>query len=266
MAGAKIGLADVTQWVRRSGVEGALAELCERGVYVALDEFEGRQPIRRAALELPVRANDFDNPLLTAHYEGQSGGSRGADTRTRFDLGLLAHEAASDFVFLEALGALDRPMALWRPALPMGAALKSVLRHAKIGVLVERWFSQNDFRLPGSLWRHWLFTRASVALSRRWGRPLPMPEYRHLTEAAGVARWLAEKKARGTLAYLDATVSSGVRVCQAAQQHGLDIAGSLMRIGSEPFTDACARIIREMGFKRSAPFISPRSAVWARLA
>ena len=61
MAAGKVGLADVTQWVRRSGVEGALAELYDRGVYVTLDEFKGRQPIRRAALELPVRAQDFDN-------------------------------------------------------------------------------------------------------------------------------------------------------------------------------------------------------------
>jgi hypothetical protein len=249
MVAGKIGFADVTQWVRRGGVEGALAELYERGVYVTLDEFKGRQPIRRAALELPVSADDFDNPLLTAHYEGQSGGSRGAGTRTRFDLGLLAHEAASDGVFLDTLGAIDRPMAIWRPALPMGAALKAVLRHAKIGILVERWFSQNDFRLSGSLWRHWFFTRASVALSRRWGRPLPIPEHLPLSEAAAVARWLADKKARGTLPYLDATVSSGVRVCQAAQQHGLDIAGTLMRIGSEPFTDARARIIRETGVR-----------------
>jgi phenylacetate-coenzyme A ligase PaaK-like adenylate-forming protein len=74
-----------------------------------------------------------------------------------------------------------------------------------------------------------------------------MPEYLPLADAAVVARWLAEQKARGTLPYLDATVSSGVRVCQAAQQHGLDIAGSLMRLGSEPFTDARARIIRETG-------------------
>jgi hypothetical protein len=68
MTSGKVGFADVTQWVRRGGVEGALAELYDRDVYVTLDEFKGRQPIRRAALELPVRAEDFDNPLLTAHY------------------------------------------------------------------------------------------------------------------------------------------------------------------------------------------------------
>ncbi len=244
-----VRLDDVTTWVGSGGVEGALAELYDRGVYVTLDEFKGRQPIRRAGLVLPVRAHDFDNPLLTAHYEGRSGGSRGAGTRARIDLGLLAHEAAVDGMLVSSLDAHGRPTAVWRPALPMGAALKQILRHAKIGILTERWFTQHEFRFGGDLWRHWLFTRASVALSRRWGRPLPMPEYVPLSEAVVVARWLADKKAQGTPAYLDAAVSSAVRVCLAARQHGLDIAGTIMRVGSEPFTEARARIITEAGVR-----------------
>ena len=163
------------------------------------------------------------------------------------DLGVLAHEAAADGVLLSSLDAIDRPRAVWRPALPMGAALKHVLRQAKLGILTERWFTQNEFRFSPDLWRHWLFTRASIALSRRWGRPIPMPEDVPLSEAAVVARWLADKKARGTLPFLDAAVSSAVRVCLAARQYGLDIAGTLMQVGSEPFTDARARIIAEAG-------------------
>jgi len=247
MEKAAVRSADMTAWVGRHGVEGALAELYDRGVYVTLDEFKGRRPIRRPGLEFPVRAHDFDNPLLTTHFEGRSGGSRGVGIRTRVDLELLAHEAAADGVLLSSLDAVDRPRAVWRPALPMGAALKYILRQAKIGMFVERWFTQNEFRFSRDLWRHWLFTRASVALGRRWSRPLPVPEYVPLSEAETIARWLADTKARGALPFLDAAVSSAVRVCLAARQHGLDIAGTLMRVGSEPFTDARARIITEAG-------------------
>src|SRR5215831_10255740 len=80
---ARISHADLTTWVGRGGVERALTELYGAGVYVTLDEFKGLQPIRRRGVVVPVRAVDFDNPLLTTHYEGQSGGSRSVGTRTR---------------------------------------------------------------------------------------------------------------------------------------------------------------------------------------
>jgi hypothetical protein len=43
---AKVRYSDVAAWVRRPGVEGALAALFEAGVYVELGEFKGRRPIR----------------------------------------------------------------------------------------------------------------------------------------------------------------------------------------------------------------------------
>jgi len=247
MRQAKVQYGDVAAWIRRRGVEGALAELYGAGVYVTLDEFKGRRPIRRPGFELFVRDHDFDNPLLTAHYEGRSGGTRGVGTRTKVDLGLLAHEAASELVALTALDAVGRPMGIWRPALPISAAMKSVLRHARVGISAERWFSQSEFRFSRELWKSWIFTSYAMAMSRRRGRPFPLPEYVPVGRPIVVARWLAQKKAQGTPAYLDVAVSSAVRVCLAARLHGLDIAGTLFRVGSEPFTEARARIITEAG-------------------
>jgi hypothetical protein len=244
---AGIQHADVKGWVRRDGVEGALAELYAAGVYVTLEEFKGRRPLRRLGLELPVRSHDFDNPLRVAHYEGRSGGSRSAGTRTRVDLALITQESASQLVFLGEVGALGRPTAIWRSALPVGAAMSNVLRHVKIGHPPERWFTPSEFKFSRDLWRHWLFTRYVIAESRRSGRPLPMPEHTPLDQAVVVARWLAEKKAGGTPAYLDAAVSTAVRVCLAARSHGLDIEGTVLRVGSEPFTEARARVLAEAG-------------------
>ena len=41
--------------VRKDGVETTLGKLYDAGVYVTGDEFKGRKPIRRGALEFPVR-------------------------------------------------------------------------------------------------------------------------------------------------------------------------------------------------------------------
>jgi phenylacetate-coenzyme A ligase PaaK-like adenylate-forming protein len=46
---------------------------------------------------------------------------------------------------------------------------------------------------------------------------------------------------------LDTNVGSGIRVCLAAKEAGLDIAGTFFRLGSEPYTEARARIVAEAG-------------------
>jgi hypothetical protein len=245
-AGIKHG--DLAASVRQHGVERTLGELYDAGVYVTLDEFKGRRPMRRLGLDLRVSDRDFDNSLMTAHYEARTGGSRGVGgvgRRVTVDLGLLAHEAAYDFVFLSALDALKRPMAMWRPVPPAGAGIKILLRHAKIGLLFERWFSQTESKLSRENARYHLFIRAAVALSRLCGRPLPRPEHTPLEQTVTVARWLAQKTAQGTPAYLEANAGATVRACLAAREHGLDISGTLFRIGGEAFTEARARIIAE---------------------
>lgn len=247
MRHARVEYGDVANWVRRDGVEGAVSELYRAGVYVTLDEFKGRQPIRRRGLELRVRDHDFDNPLLTVHYEGRSGGSRSAGTRARVDLGLLAHDALFELIFLAALEVLGRPIGIWQSVLPLGAGMSIVLRHARIGTLPERWFSQTELRFSRGLWKQYLFARHALAMSRLWGRPLPVPQYTPMSQAVVVARWLAQKKAEGTPGYLEAAVSSAVRVCLAAREHGLGIEGTFIRVGGEPLTEARARIITDAG-------------------
>jgi hypothetical protein len=62
-----------------------------------------------------------------------------------------------------------------------------------------------------------------------------------------IARWLAEQRSTGRPAQLDTNSSSGVRVCLAALDNGLDISGNFFRLGGEPYTQAKASIIHRAG-------------------
>jgi hypothetical protein len=246
---AGVVFADVVSLVRQLGVEGALARLYESGVYVTLDEFKGRRPIQRPGLELAVRPQDFDNPLLSKHYEALNSGSRGVRTRIVIDLDLLTHEAAYYHYFLAAFDLATRPIASWREVPPAHAGMKLILRYAKLGKYVERWFAQSKFSPSPRDLKFSLFTNYTIYGGRLLGKQLPLPEYVPLEKACKVARWLATKKEEGIPAMLDTNASSGVRTCIAAKEKGLDISGTFFRFGGEPYTTAKSQVVAEMGCK-----------------
>jgi hypothetical protein len=242
---AGIALEDLRSLVRKEGIEGSLEKLFDAGVYLNLDEFKGIQPIVRNGLIIP-RAN-CDNPLLARHFEGCTGGSRGVERRLIIDFDAIAHDAVSNGLFLQGRGLMNRPAALWRPVPPGASGLKRCLIHAKLGIPVERWFTQNKWDIRTGPLKSYLFTSYAVYGSRLYGSPLPVPEYTPALEALRVARWLARKKGEGTPAFLDTNVSSGIRTCQAATEAGLDIGDSFLRLGGEPLTEVKARLVAGTG-------------------
>ncbi|MBI3666265.1 MAG: hypothetical protein HY236_08590 [Acidobacteria bacterium] len=252
---AGVEFSDIAQMVRATGIETTLEKLYDRGVYVTLDEFKGRKPIERAGLHLPVGANDFDNPLLARHYEAATGGSSGVRRRILIDFDLLTHEAAYYHFFLQAFNLEGRPLAEWREILPGAAGMKLVLRYARLGRPVEKWFTPRRLAERPENWKSDVFTVYSLCGSRLWGRtPLPVPEHVPPAEAWRIARWLAEKKKGGTPAVMDTPASSGVLICRAAKELGLDISGTFFRFGGEPYTPAKARIIAEMGCRAAGHY------------
>jgi hypothetical protein len=238
---------DVAELVRREGVEGALEKLYDAGVYVSLDEFKGRKPIIRGSLRLEVTARDFDNPLTAVHIAAQSGGSRSSGTRLAIDLAHNARSAIYDLLLFETHGVLDRPYVIWQPTLPYGAGVNAVLRCTKFGHPATRWFTQNLAPTFGQSWQHGWLTHFLVLATRWYGRPVPKPEYVPLAQAERIAACLAELKARGTPALVNTNASSGTRVCLAAKEYGLDIAGTMFRLGGEPLTPARARAVASSG-------------------
>ena len=247
MAYYHISYKDVAEWVRESGVEGALGMLYDAGVYLTLDQFKGRAPIERPSFRITTESSDFDSPILTSYFTAETGGSGGSPRRIRVDLGILAYEAAYNLIAARRLGQETEPYLIWRPIPPAAAGLKDVLRRSKAGLPIDRWFSQTDPRFMRD--RQAAFTGMVVRTARLWGAKAALPEHAPLERADIIARWMAEETAAGRLAHASMSASSGVRVCTAAQELGLDISGSLFRLGGEPHTAAKAQILAEAGAK-----------------
>jgi hypothetical protein len=115
-AGCEYG--DLDRLVRHEGVEGALRALCDKGVYLTIDEFKGRREVVRGTLTLPMDPLQLRNPLAAQHLPVQSSGSR------------------SDLHFLQDLVALIQPDADM-PSVPADTLLLSALRSTAPLILIN---------------------------------------------------------------------------------------------------------------------------------
>jgi hypothetical protein len=241
-AGAELG--DVADLVREEGVEGALERLHGIGVYVSLEEFRGRRPIKRGRLELATRPEDFDNPLVSRVSTTRTGGSRSPGRRVGIDFAHRELGVEHYSLVLQTFDLAQRPAGIWRAAPPGAAGLAAVIGAAKAGAPMQRWFSPS--RLSDRP-RELLLTAYSVFGGRLARRRLPWPAHVPVDRAETVARWLAKQKSNGAPALLSTTSSSGVRACLAAREHGLDISDTFFRFGGEPYTAGKARVVEEAG-------------------
>ncbi|MEW5917891.1 MAG: hypothetical protein AB1762_15925, partial [Gemmatimonadota bacterium] len=242
-------LTDFRAMVRDRGVEATLAVLRQQGVYFTFEEFKGRANVVRHGREIPLDVAQFDNPHLSYYHGTTSGGSTGSATRVSTDLAHLALQAEHRLLCLEAHGVLDVPFAIWRPPLPSGSGINSVLRAARLGRPVARWFTpltHNDFR-PSFKFR--LANSATVAIGRALGADLPWPEPVALDDAGRIARWMVEARNRHGGAVLNTTVSNGLRIALAAKDAGLDLTGTHFMLAGEPATPAKVAAIRASGAK-----------------
>ena len=227
--------------IEREGVDGALLKLAAAGVYVSLDEFKGRRPIRRGSLELPVAPDGFAAPD-GAGLRVRSGATRSAGTPTLIGFELLAEEAAHRSVLVGSFGHGRGPVALWLPILPGSAGISNVLRYAKLGRPPDPWFSH----APVSLGRGGQAagqTRAMLRLGRLFGSALPTPEYVPLAEADRVAEWAVAHRRQGRQCQVVTYVSSAVRICAT----GARLDGVLFVVIGEPLTAARVAAIRASG-------------------
>lgn len=250
---AGIEYGDLERMVRQDGLEPALERLYDDGVRITNDELRGRVPISRDGLELAVKAEDFDNPLAPGNFEVQTGGSRSGGAPITGNLGMIEYEAGYYALLYPTFGLHGMPVAMWFTPPPNSTGLSILLRQAKFGVPVERWFSQTPLGWKAYP-KHALLTKATLAAGRLWGSALAAPEYTPPEQSATVARWLAATKDAGAVAQLATTPGLAVRVCLAARELGLDISGTFFRLGGEPYTRARAAAITEAGCRAASNY------------
>jgi hypothetical protein len=241
---AGIQLEDVALLVRTGGLESALSQLYDAGVWLSLAESKGKEPIRRGGREIHSGPLDLHNRGITRHFEGSTGGSRSSGTRFWVDLGDVLDASTYAVLTRKAFGLENADAALWLPAPPGVAGMRRALWWSKAGTDVRRWFAQSVPHWASGDLKRAAFIRWTLTASRLAGRPLPAPEHTPTAEAGRVARWLAEAVRTGRPAVLFGTPSTGVRVCEAAADAGLDIAGTFFSFGGEPYTDAKDQVIR----------------------
>jgi len=251
---AGIQFEDLCRLVPEEGLEQTLERLLEAGVYLTIDEFKGRAPLRRGLEEFPMSPASCDNPIPAGHFPVSSGGSAGAGRRMVVDLDLLRYESACLLLFAQTAGILGARCALWRPVPPGSAGIKRALSWAQLGLPFERWFTTQPYHplVPRS--KSWAVTTIALAASRMAGKPIPSPEYVGLSEAGRVARWMADLRRQGLTPHLDTSVSTAILAARAAQQEGLDISGAFVRVGGEPLTPGRAALLRKEGCRFAAHY------------
>jgi len=245
LARAGCTMGDLERLAAAEGVEAALSVLLKEGVYLTVDEFKGRRPVVRGGLSLEVGPESLHNSASRSHLAMKSGGSRSPGTPVNFSLDFIRDCALDSGLALRCRGGDRWLKATWE--VPGGGALFSLLEFSQFGRSPAKWFSQLDPAREGLHPRYLWSARAF-----RWGgilagRNLPGPEYVPLDEARPIAEWMAAALRDGEIPYLLTYASSALRVCRAAERHGLDIRGGRMTVAGEPCTRARMDVIRNLG-------------------
>jgi len=236
---------DLRNSVTREGVEGALQELLQAGVYLTGEEFKGRRPVVRGSLEFTVNPAALLNPRSVVHGLSESSGSRGARTPVPIDLAFIHDHAINTHLTLAAHGGCD-----WQHAhfgAPGGTAVTNPLEFARGGRPPLRWFTPIDLATPGLDARYRWGARALRFGSVLAGVPLPTATFAPLDAPLPIARWLADELGQGRIPHLWTFASSAVLICQAASAAGLDIRGARFTGGGEPTTAARRAVVENAG-------------------
>jgi hypothetical protein len=257
---AQITYADVEKMVAEQGLETTLEELYDAGVYITFEEFKGRVPIKRGAVEFHAKDSDFDSPNLTPILYGRSGGSTGQSTRSKMDLDHVAQASRHMALGYSVHDIFGIPMMVWQGLLPNSSSVTVPLNRAYVGHYVERWFSplrRNDANVG---WYYTLLTYLMIIMSRFHGLKYPFPEYTPLDDPLPIAKALAEAVQRANRACIEATVSKCVRISVVANQHGIDLTGVTFYGTSEPATPAKVETIKSSGAKFAIHYSSTESS------
>ena len=75
---------------------------------------------------------------------------------------------------------------------------------------------------------------------------MPSPEYAPINAPFPVARWMEQTLRAGRIPHLWASPSSAVRLCRAAEEAGIGMAGAQFTLTGEPVTEARLAAVRRV--------------------
>lgn len=243
-AGCELG--DLRALVHQKGVEGALHELRQAGVYVTFEEFKGRQPLIRGGTTIPVKSSDWDNPSTRRAFTTKSGGSTGNATSVSQDFTQLSAQTAHRILTLSAWNVLYTPTIFWRGIFP-DSTLKGILQDLETGNIPRHWFSHLGRNDSAHWFKYTLATYYMVMCIRLFRPSAPFPVYTPPDQADRVARALADTLKTDGRCLLRTSVSRALRVCLVAEKAGISLQGLTISGGGEPVTPAKIRAIEKVG-------------------
>jgi len=231
-----INLEKITTMVRTNGLESTLSFLAQEGIYFTYEEFKGLKKTIRKGQSFHFDSDDFDNPLLSFHFNVRSGHTSSAGSRSMIDFDFLARESIHRAKAEQIYAVSDAPVILWFPILPGNAGIMNVFRQAKIGHTPIRWFSQVDERNIQPPLKDRMATRFVSSAGRIFGKTLPRPEYLDLNQAYKIAEYILKLQNDFPRCSIWTYVSSAVRIAAAARARNWSLKGACFFVAGEPIT------------------------------
>jgi hypothetical protein len=247
LAHAGVERGDLATLVGDLGLPGALARLRDEGVYVAHEEWLGREPMRRGSATFHMDPTDSRNPCARADLFVGTGGSRTGGVPVAWSFSHLRRGVDRYLLRASTWDVLDAPAAVWLPVLPSGVGVASVLLLAGAGAVPERWFTPVAGNREGVFTRRRAANAVLPALGRALGTPLPKPELVPAVDPEPVLSWALDALRRHGRARLGAYTSSAVRLAQLARESGARLDGLVVAVLGEPLGVARAAAIRASG-------------------
>jgi hypothetical protein len=235
---------DVERLVQHEGLEGALRQLYREGVYLTVDEFRGRNPAVRGSATIQVSPSLLRNPASHLHLTNASAGSSGTRMPVPLDLRFLRDRARVYGLRLDLIGGRGWSHAIWYPP---GSGESAVLAYTLAVSGPVRWFTPIDPKSSEVPGRYRWFERLIRLGCGVSGVRFPAPEHVPPNAPLPIAQWMAGVLRSGGTPNLHTYTTSGVRVCQAAAEAGLDLTGAQFSNTGEPLTAACRASIERVG-------------------
>jgi len=225
------------QLVAARGLEGALEQLQEDGVFIRIQEFKGTEPVRRRGHLLRFEPRHFANPSVRGVVQAQSSGSRSGGTPSAISLeDFLEHVRLRRWVH-EHYGLIARDIVLWTTVL---SGLNATLQYTVRGQPPLRWFS---FGKPADR-----LTPVLIALARAvTRRPVPYPISMFPNAVSDLAAFISRaSRSRGIL--FQAFVNPALRLVIAAEEGGISLGDVVFVVDGEPLTPLKRRQFEQRGY------------------